>query len=230
MYAIVDKRTPQDAKANLAKYVDDLFEFSSNHITYNAISGHPDIFMFQDSKTLIVAPNSPKDLLSFLDEKQVEYTFGTTPVGETLNESVPYNCLASNTYFFCKKGKPDTSIQNHCATKKLVNLPQSYTRCNMFCIGDNRIITSDMGIVKAMKNNVMDAFYFDPKQIKITDHKYGFIGGTMGRMDNKIFFLGDILMHKDGKRLYEHINSVDKEVVCLGKDYLYDGGGIFFVD
>ena len=66
MYAIIDHRTPLTIKNNLKKYTDEFFEFSSNSITYNSISCHPDIFIYQDANKLVLAPNSPKDLLNFL--------------------------------------------------------------------------------------------------------------------------------------------------------------------
>ena len=228
MYAIIDHRTPSEVKKNLEKYTNDIFEFSSNEITYNSISGHPDIFMFQDKNKLIIAPNAPKSFINFLDKKYVNYSFGIKPVSENLDNSVLYNCLNTEKYFFCKKDKPDISIQKWCSKKQLINIPQSYARCSMFTLKNN-IITSDKGIINILKKNSLEYFYFDPSEIRITDHKNGFIGGTMGKVNNKVFFLGNILKHKNGKELNKLITSLDKEVICLGNDYLYDGGGIFFV-
>lgn len=228
MYAIIDQRTPLTIKNNLKKYTDEFFEFSSNSITYNSISCHPDIFMYQDANKLVLAPNSPKDLLNFLEKNAVNFSFGINDVGKNLDNSVLYNCLSTPKYFFCKKGKPDVSIQNWCSLKQHINIPQSYARCSMFAI-ENNIITSDLGIVKALKNNQINYFYFNPSEITIKDHKNGFIGGTMGATDSKVFFLGNILKHKDGKALDKYITALGKEVICLGNDYLYDGGGIFFV-
>ena len=228
MYAIIDKRTPLEVKKNLEKYTDAIFEFSSEGITYNSISGHPDIFMFQDENKLMIAPNTPKELLNFLDEKSVNYSFGMMPVGESLDDSVLYNCLSTEHYFFCKEGKPDIIIQKSNSNKQLINIPQSYARCSMFAI-QHKIITSDEGIVNVLERNNIECFYFDPSEIVIKDHKNGFIGGSMGEIDNKVFFLGNILKHTDGKALHKFISSMGKEVICLGNEYLYDGGGIFFV-
>jgi len=50
----------------------------------------------------------------------------------------------------------------------------------------------------------------------------------MGATDNKLFFLGNILKHKDGKALDKYLSALGKQVICLGNDYLYDGGGLFF--
>lgn len=230
MYAIIDQRSPESVKNNLAKYVDDVFEFSSENITYNSIAGHPDIFMFQDSKKLIIAPNSPKTLFDFLNENKVIYAFGMKDIGISLEESSSYNCYSTKDYFFCNKGKPDKSIQNYCANKRLIHVPQSYVRCSMFGINNQKMITSDLGIVKVLENNSIDYFYFDPSEINIVDHKNGFLGGTLGEMDNKLFFMGNILKHKDGRALSDYIEANQKQVICLGNDYLYDGGGLFFVE
>lgn len=230
MYAIIDQRSPEEVKNNLAKYVDDVFEFSSENITNNSIAGHPDIFMFQDSKKLIVAPNSPKTLFDFLDKKKVNYALGLKDVGESLEESSSYNCYSTKDYFFCNKGKPDKSIQNYCANKELIHVPQPYVRCSMFAINSQKMITSDLGIVKVLENNKIDYFYFDPSEINIVDHKYGFFGGTIGKMEDKLFFTGNILKHKDGKELHNFISNNQNEAICLGNDYLYDGGGLFFVE
>ncbi len=230
MYAIIDQRSPELVKNNLAKYVDDVFEFSSEKLTYNSISGHPDIFMFQDSKKLIIAPNAPKKLIDFLDKKEVNYTLGIENVGESLEESSRYNCYSTKNYFFCNQGKPDKSIQNYCANKQVIYVPQSYVRCSMFSINCQKFVTSDLGIAKILKNNKLDFFYFDPAAINIVDHKYGFIGGTVGEMEDKLFFLGNILKHKDGSGLKDYMTENQKEVICLGNDELYDGGGLFFVE
>lgn len=228
MFVIIDKRAPLEVKINLAKYTKEVFKFSSEGITYNSISGHPDIFIFQDDKTLLIAPNSPQTLIDLLDKKEVQYSFGNLPVGKSLDDSVLYNCLSTDQYFFCKPNKPDATIQTNCMGKKRIALPQAYTRCSMFAI-ENKIITSDQGILKVLEKNAIESFYFDPSEIRIQDHQYGFIGGTMGATEDKVFFLGNILKHKDGKSLEKFITALGKEVICLGNDYLYDGGGLFFV-
>jgi len=229
MYAIIDKRCSEEIKINLSNYVDAIFEFSSEGITYNSISGHPDIFMFQDGEKLIVAPNSPKDLFNFLDEKGIIYTIGSTQIDESLENSSQFNCLATNKHFFSKKSSTDSSIIESIKGKKAIDISQSYARCSLFDVGKEKMITSDLGIIKTLNKNNIEHFYFEPLEIKIEDHKYGFIGGTMGKIDDKVFFLGDILKHKSGKSLKEYIESFQQKVICLGSDYLYDGGGIFFI-
>ena len=230
MYAIIDKRCSKEIKSNLLKYVDGIFEFSSQGITYNSISGHPDIFMFQNENKIIIAPNSPKEFINFLTSNKIKYSIGVNEVGVELENSSSYNCLTNDNYFFNKTGIPDKSIISLSKSKQFINLPQAYVRCSMFNISQSQYVTSDLGISKILRNNSFNNFYFNPSEIQIKDHKYGFIGGTMGKYGNKIFFLGDIFKHKDGEKLNNYIKSSNLDVVCLGTDYLYDGGGLFFVE
>jgi len=230
MFAIIDKRASQEVKDNLKLHVEAIFEFSSEGIVYNSISGHPDIFMFQDGKILIVAPNAPADLIAFLRDHHIVFEFGKEKVGESLLESSRYNCLATDSHYFLRKGYTDVSVLEHCKNKEPVFLPQSYVRCSLFNLTKDNFITSDKGILKSLNAATLETFYFDPSEICIEDHSYGFLGGTVGKMNDTLFFMGDISKHSDGVALSKYITKNNLKYACLGNDYLYDGGGLFFVE
>lgn len=230
MLAIIDSRAPKDAITNLKKHVDDVFQFESTGITYNSISGHPDIFIYQDESNLVVAPNAPLSLLEFLDAHKVRYVFGENKVAENFENSVAYNCIGTEHYFFHKAGFTDPIILKLNPNKELINLPQGYTRCSLTHLGNNKYITSDKGIEKKLLDKNLDCFYFSPEQISILDHKHGFLGGTTGSYRNKIFFIGNIDLHKDGFALRNYIEDLGIEIVSLSHNFLYDGGGIIFIE
>ncbi len=228
MFAIIDHRAPEEVKKNLSEKVQGVFEFSSSNVTYNSVSGHPDIFIFQHQNELIIAPNSPQDLITFLDENRINYRLGNNPVGESLKESTWYNTVCSDEHIYAKEGSSDQTILNVVKSKTPIHLSQAYTRCSMLPVGDG-VITSDGGIAKRLKEEKIDHFLFDPKQIKIVDHKYGFLGGTCGILEDTVCFMGNALLHSDGEALVKYIENKGYKVEYLGSDYLYDGGGIFFV-
>jgi len=229
MFAIVDARAPQKAIDTLKDYASDILLFNSKDITYNSISGHPDIFIYQDTNELIIAPNSPKILFDFFHSQNIRYKMGTTPIGTTSSDSVFYNCLSSGKYFFHKRNHSDDRIIQAVKNNIKIFLPQAYTRCSMIPIDANNYVTSDKGIEKVLINKGFNTFYFSPDKIQIQDHKNGFIGGTCGMYNDKIFFLGNILFHKDGEQLQKFLNNLNVEIVTLNDDYLYDGGSIIFV-
>lgn len=230
MLAIIDSRAPEEAKFNLAKHEDTVFEFESDGITFNSISGHPDIFIYQDESNLIIAPNAPLPLVAFLNVHKVKYIFGKNKVEENFEKSVLYNCISTEHFLFHKSGFTDPSIIKINQDKEFINLPQAYTRCSLMHLGNNRYITSDKGIEKKLLKKGLDCFYFSPEQISIKDHKHGFLGGTTGMYNNKLFFIGTIDLHKQGSALRNYIENSGIEIVNLVNSLLYDGGGIIFIE
>jgi len=228
LIAIIDNRSPKIAIENLAKIVDDILLFKTKNITFESISSHPDIFLYQDNENIIIAPNSPTQLFDFLNKHKLNFKTGKKPVGSNLNNSVLYNCISTKDLFLHKKNYTDESIIKENSHKKFINLPQAYTACSLVHLGKNVFLTSDKGIEKELQKNNLKNFYFSPQQIKIIEHKNGFFGGTCGVQNNKIFFNGNILKHNDGKELVTFLNQQEIEIVCLHNDFLYDGGRIFF--
>ncbi len=230
MLAIIDSRAPSEAIVNLKKHAAAVFQFASDGITFNSISGHPDIFIYQDESSLVIAPNAPLALFEFLDEHNAAYILGEKNVGESFENSVLYNCISTADYLFHKSGFTDASIIKVNGGKEFINLPQAYTRCSLTHLGSNRYITSDKGIEKKLLAKELDCFYFSPEEISIIGHQHGFLGGTNGLYRNKLFFIGNINLHKQGKALRNYIENCGIEIVSLADSLLYDGGGILFID
>lgn len=229
MLVIVDARAPQKAITGLEKITGDMLLFKSEGITYSSVSGHPDVFIYQDGTNLIIAPNAPDQLVKFLINHRIDFIFGSSEVGKNLETSTSYNCIATEKNLFHKSGYTDKSIVEKNRTKEFVNLPQAYTRCSMMSLSYNSFITSDKGIQKVLKGKGYDCFYFDPSGIKIHGHKNGFLGGTCGIYKREIFFLGNISLHNHGAELKNFIEVHGYEIVTLCNEKLYDGGGIFFI-
>jgi len=229
MVAIIDSRSSKKVINKLMEYVTDVYMFQTDGITGNSISGHPDIFIYQDNEHLILAPNSPADLFIFLYNHNIKYTRGCREVGYELDSCVQYNCLSTYQFLFHKSGYTDSAILEVNKVKEFVQLPQAYTRCSLVHLCENNYLTSDRGIEKVLLQKGISCFHFNPDEIIIKDHKNGFIGGAVGILGNKIFFNGNIELHADGLRLKEHLLNLNFEIVNLSDEHLYDGGCIFFV-
>lgn len=227
--AIVDARCHPEIIERLQDFAEIVFPFRSSGITYESISCHPDIFLYQDATHLIVAPNAPKELFLALEESKIEYEKGESGIGSELSNSCFYNCVSTQENFFHREGYSDTSVLKANERKRFVPLPQSYTRCSMLPLSKDSFITSDQGIHKTLQQHGFNSFCFSPEEITIKVHRNGFLGGTCGLLGKQIFFLGNPLLHKDGKDLYEFIENSGFEIITLHDQKLYDGGGVFFL-
>ena len=70
MLIIIDNKLPEAAKKTLSAF-GEIIEFSTSEITYEAISGHPDVFFCKTDKTLVVAPNLPQQYKSILKKNNI---------------------------------------------------------------------------------------------------------------------------------------------------------------
>lgn len=228
--ALVDGRSALNVLERLGDFADEVVPFMTDGVTYESVSCHPDIFVYQDEMGLVVAPNSPRALFDALNRHSVCFEIGTSLVGSLLENSCYYNCVATKNSFFAKCGFADVCVTDRNLQKRFVNLPQSYVRCSMLSLPDEAVITSDRGIEKCVRKEGYECFYFSPEDIRIKVHKYGFLGGTCGMLhEDIIVFNGNPLRHDSGRGLYDFLEKHEVRPVALADDYLYDGGGLFFI-
>lgn len=220
--AIIDARSPIQALENLSKQFE-VVPFFSENCTYEAVAGHPDVFISQGDTT-VVAPNTPENILKHLPQFQ----FGKTPVGSSLQDSTPYNCVVTETYIIHKQGFTDPKIIELNPYKNYISVPQAYTRCNLIEITKNTFITSDKGIYNTLTQNNLECLFVTPEGIQLPPYKYGFIGGSMGKFENTIFINGSLSSHSEGDKIRTFIEKHSLELVELHDGSLYDGGGILF--
>lgn len=229
MWAIIDSRAPQKAIRRLKREFN-VFEFESKDSTYEEVSGHPDIFICQNGQKLVVAPNSPKKLIDFLNINNANYTIGNKKVGIDLDNSTQYNCIVTDSYLLHKNGFTDKEVLSKFSDRKFINLPQAYTRCSLSKIDDNNYITSDKGIEKVLVDEGFNVLLINPKSILLPGYPYGFFGGTNGIFKNTFYLIGSLKYHTNGEVVKNFLEKNNVEIVELYDGFLYDGGGIFFGD
>lgn len=225
--AIIDYRAPSEAIQNLRKYFE-VFEFHNPH-TFEALSGHPDICLFQGQSGLIVAPNTQPELIAVLQKYDIPCTFGTTMIGADVRLSSLYNCVETDANIIHKLGYTDVSIQQICSGKPLLSVPQSYTRCSLLYLGGMQCITSDKGIECQLYAHGYNVMYVSQKGIMLPPYKHGCIAGCFGMYKSTVYCIGSLAYHEQGERMYSFISELGYTIVELYNGPLYDGGGIFIL-
>lgn len=226
---IADKRMPDEAKKTLSTYGKTLW-FETKGITYESISGHPDIFIFQNNEMLIVAPNLPKALTDVLTNEHIEWIYGQSNVGQKYPSTAKYNALTDYQIFMHNLKLTDPKILELTTQKKILHVEQGYCRCNCLSLGHNRYICSDKGIAKVLTANNCQVLYVIPNEIILPGVSHGFIGGTAGINKNNVFLCGSLLFHPQGEQIREFIFETGKEIIELYQGPLFDVGSILFLE
>lgn len=226
--AIVDYRLPEEA-ISILEYFAEVLPFNAHDITFEAVHGHPDIFMSQVDNQLIIAPNSPQYIVDALIHKNISFRFGAKSVGSEVENSTPYNCVSTIDYLIHKEGFTDFEVLNASKNKTFINLPQPFTRCSLFVFGNTYFITSDKGIYNVLINNGLDVLFISSQDVSLPPYKNGFIGGCMGVFGDKIFFSGSTDYLTDGASLKAYIEKNGFQLVELFNGAPLDVGGLFFI-
>ena len=226
--AIVDYRLPKEAIAILQHFAE-VLPFNAQGMTFDAVHGHPDIFMSQLDNQLIIALNTPQYIVEALTHKNISFRFGVKSVGSEVENSTLYNCVSTTDYLIHKEGFTDLEILNAAKDKTFINLPQPFTRCSLFVFGDTHFITSDRGIYNVLINKGLDVLFISPQELSLPPYKNGFIGGCLGVFEDKIFFSGSTDYLTDGASLKAYIEKNGFQLVELFNGVPLDVGGLFFI-
>ncbi|MEE4256488.1 MAG: hypothetical protein V2I47_05585 [Bacteroidales bacterium] len=228
MLILIDKKIPKQAKEELAKY-GELLELESKGITYDAISGHPDIFFHQTPDKLIAAPNTPEKYLSALRSKGIEVLVGEQPVGEKYPASSAYNAVSVNNLLIHNFRNTDSVITSALEDADLIHVDQGYTRCNILALDDQHFITSDEKVKRVLDRFQKDCLYVSPEGIILPGYKHGFFGGCCGLQDKKVFIIGSLKHFGEGESVKGYLLSNGFETIELYHGQLFDGGSILFI-
>ena len=228
MLIIVDNKILETARARLSEF-GEVIGLSTSGITYDAISGHPDIFFCQYPGGIVVAPNLPAEYFEILDKHNIPYIIGINPVGEIYPESAVYNVVVTDTYYIHYPEITDLAIKKIAGNQIPITVRQGYCRCNLLPLRDNHFITSDIGIHKMLTDQKIDALYVSPKAIILEDFLHGFFGGACGVYGNRAFICGSLDCFPDGEKVKMYLRKLDYEIIELCDDRLTDVGSILFV-
>ncbi len=225
---LADRRLGAERLYALAEY-DDVLPFETDGLVYEAISGHPDIFVCPLPEAVIAAPNLPDrwidSLQRFTDRPVVR---GFSPVGDTYPASARYNLGFSEAV--CVGGAQTDTVLARAARKasrQWVTVKQGYVRCNLFWIGTD-FVTSDRGIEKALRAAGFEGLWVDPTPVLLPGFPYGFIGGCAGTDGRHVFWTGALkhLGPETAAALRALTEKKGLETVELSQGPLIDGGGL----
>ena len=147
--------------------------------------------------------------------------------------NVLLNCLFLGNRLYGKLSAIDETVLEYCKEQEieLVNVNQGYTRCSTLVVNDNAVITADPSIEDALRKNGVEVLRISQGQIRLEGFDYGFIGGCSGRINNTIFFFGNIREHSDYSGIKDYIMEHNSKIEILCDNMpLTDIGGFVEVE
>lgn len=229
MYIIVDKKMPAAVVKKLAG-MGEVIRLHTSGITYEAISGHPDVFIHPiNENTLVIAPNLPQKFKNLLSATKMNIVEGNRPVGPGYPATASYNAVSTEHTLIHNFRHTDPVIKEMRPETAFIHVEQGYTRCNLLALGDRHFISSDAGITTTLKNNGKNCLFIDPKGILLPGFKHGFLGGCCGLYKNTVYLSGSADHHPRGHNIRHCLETLDLSLCELYKGPLFDGGGILFL-
>ena len=227
MLIIIDHKIPPQAREKLSAF-GQILELKTEGITYDAISGHPDIFFCRTPGGLIAAPNTPPAILEKLKARKVPFQLGENEVGIQYPNSAIYNAVVTCDHYIHNKDITDPAILSSLDDQQQIHVKQGYTRCSLLPLRDGHFITSDRGIYKTLTANGMDVLQVDPSDIEIHELKHGFFGGACGVFEDRVFITGSLKRFGDGELVRAYVKNLGYQIIELYDGPLFDGGSIMF--
>jgi len=229
MLILLDRKMPETAKKKLASY-GEIVEFATKDITYEAISGHPDIFFCPTPAGLIVAPNLPEEYFSILDQNHITYLKGFLPVGKEYPETARYNSLVTDKVNIQNITASEPIIRKLNPNLEVIPAKQGYVRCNLIALPNETYITSDRGIEKTLKQCNLEVLYADPTCVKLEGFDHGFFGGAFGLFGNTLFVCGSLKYFKEQAYILAFTERAGVSVIELHDGQPVDVGTILFLN
>jgi len=225
MLIIADRSIPEEALASLSGH-GEVLPFSTQGITYPAISGHPDIFFCPVPGGLVVSPGLDSNILHKLEEHHIHYVMGKKTPGSRYPGSTSFNAVVTDTHLIHNLKNTDEAILGMTQALEPIRVRQGYTRCNLLPLRNDHFITSDKGIYDALLQHRMDVLYVDPGKIILEGYPHGFFGGCCGISGDHVFIIGTLRYFGSGREVSGYLDDLGYSIVELYDGPLVDGGSI----
>ncbi len=150
--------------------------------------------------------------------------------GKDYPDNVLLNFLYFKNCLFGKVNAIDNSLKEYCIQNniKIVDVNQGYCRCSTLVVDKNAVITSDSTIEKTLKGEGAEVLKISAGHVRLDGFDYGFIGGASAKIDDTIYFFGDIKHHPDYDRIEDfiikHKNKI--QIICKNMPLTDIGGAV----
>lgn len=188
----------------------DFIETVDNPNLDRRIADHPDLSLFAlDRDNIIVAEEVYSYYKEGLSSKKLIK-------GSSVFKKYPKDCiynLFTFKDFYIHNDFTEENIERILKEKgyKHLFVKQGYSRCSIIPLRES-LLTSDYGIYKTLKDK-LDIILLENDKIELDGFDQGFIGGTCGKVYDKLVFTGDISRHKSFEIIKKACDRENIEII-----------------
>jgi hypothetical protein len=187
---VVDDRISRRAEDRLNALGVKALKLRPHRGLYPAVSCHPDMQLHHiGGKTIIYAPGTDQTLLDALAAFDFLLIMGESVLSVSYPEDIAYNAARVGKWYFHNLRHTDPIIRRSLERMGIepVHVEQGYSKCSVLPVGDESIITTDIGIAKAAEKKGLDVLLTDyERAIRLPGLDYGFIGGAAGMLGKEL--------------------------------------------
>lgn len=231
MFCFIDYRTTLNEREILKSLNLEIIEIPRCNSLYEAIDGHVDIqlsILNKEQKKIIINKDINPSFKANLKKLNISYLESKKTLDINYPNNIHLNALILDNYLVHNLKYTDENLLFYNKDKILVNVKQGYTKCSCLPVSDKALITSDIGIYKALSIYDLDILLIPPGDIILEGLNYGFIGGTGGLINkNTMVFFGSLDYYKYGNEVKAFLSKHDVKPIYLNNSNLIDRGSIF---
>lgn len=227
---VVDRRMSRAKLSALkAKKIDYIFAWQHNNVLHG-IDTHPDMTLCPlGGKYLVAEPQS----YAYYEKMLAPFGFcvikGETVLRKEYPHDIAYNALIFNHTLFGHLNDTDPAILAFAkkAGYSLVNTAQGYTKCAVYPVAENAVITQDKGLEKVFLARGIDVLCLKESEVALIGFPDGFIGGAGGKIDRfHAAFFGDINQQKEFETIKMFLERYAVTPQSLSREALQDHGSL----
>lgn len=201
----------------------------NDHVDYR-VSRHADLSVYVGEKIHVVP-----SLYNPIHE-QVRHCYGVpfceaylvegeVEPGHTYPSDIAYNILNLKAHLFHLLKHSEPTILEE-TKRTTVNVKQGYSRCSCMPIGNDAVITEDVGLGSIVAGYGYDVLFIEHGHIELEGFPYGFFSGSGGQIGDKIVFNGCLSSHPEGDKIRNFITARGLKIVELIDGKLKDCGSV----
>ena len=234
---IVDERMPPSAKRQLSIAGFYIIEAAASKKLPAPLASHPDMLFFFHGKTLISSaeyceenPFIFEDLTRLIPGLTLRLT--NDVFGAKYPHDAIFNALVIGNKIFLKEDSISSAVLEYAkmAGLEICNTKQGYPACTTLACSENSAVTADEGMAKSLREHGVEVTLISNGDISLPPYEYGFIGGASGVFKDKVYFIGDLKLHRDFQKIDKALKDSGKKAISLSNAPLIDLGRIIFID